>query len=296
MARITAGITSSHIPALGAAMQTGTAGNDYWGPVFTGYGPIKEWNAKPDNTPDVVILVYNDHASAFDMNIIPTFAIGCAESFKPADEGWGPRPVPDVIGHPDLAWHIAQSLILDEFDMTIMNSMDVDHGCTVPLSMIFGEPEAWPCRVIPLAVNVVTYPPPSGNRCYSLGESIRAAVESFPEDLNVQVWGTGGMSHQLQGPRAGLINKEFDLAFIEDLINDPEKVRHKPHIEYLREAGSEGIELVMWLIMRGALGEKVEELYRFYHIPASNTALGALILQPEGIGAAPPSVRSTVDA
>ncbi len=165
--------------------------------------------------PDVVILVYNDHASAFDMNIIPTFAIGCAESFKPADEGWGPRPVPDVIGHPDLAWHIAQSLILDEFDMTIMNQMDVDHGCTVPLSMIFGEPEAWPCKVIPFPVNVVTYPPPSGNRCcIARRERSGAAIESFPEDLNVQVWGTGGMSHQLQGPRAGLINKEFDLAFI----------------------------------------------------------------------------------
>jgi protocatechuate 4,5-dioxygenase beta chain len=246
--------------------------------------------------PDVVILVYNDHASAFDMNIIPTFALGCAERFKPADEGWGPRPVPDVIGHPDLAWHIAQSLILDEFDMTIMNDMDVDHGCTVPLSMIFGEPEKWPCKVIPLPVNVVTYPPPSGKRCFALGESIKAAIESFPEDLKVQVWGTGGMSHQLQGPRAGLINKEFDMNFIEQLIKDPERLSKMPHIDYLREAGSEGIELVMWLIMRGALGDKVKELYRFYHIPASNTALGALILQPEGIGAKPPSIREMMDA
>ncbi len=200
MAKITAGITSSHIPALGAALQTGTSNNDYWGPVFKGYEWVKEW--EKSHMPDVVILVYNDHASAFDMNIIPTFAIGCAERFKPADEGWGPRPVPDVIGHPDLAWHIAQSLILDEFDMTIMNQMDVDHGCTVPLSMIFGEPDAWPCKVIPFPVNVVTYPPPSSNRCYSLGEAIKRAVESFPEDLNVQIWGTGGMSHQLQGPRA----------------------------------------------------------------------------------------------
>jgi len=296
MARITAGITSSHIPALGAAIQTGKTGDDYWGPVFRGYEPIREWIKQPGNMPDVVILVYNDHASAFDMNIIPTFALGCAERFKPADEGWGPRPVPDVIGHPDLAWHIAQSLILDEFDMTIMNDMDVDHGCTVPLSMVFGEPERWPCKVIPLPVNVVTYPPPSGKRCFALGESIKAAIESFPEDLKVQVWGTGGMSHQLQGPRAGLINKEFDMNFIEQLIKDPETLSKKPHIDYLREAGSEGIELVMWLIMRGALGGRVEELYRFYHIPASNTALGALILQPEGIGAKPPSIREMMDA
>ena len=278
MARITAGLTSSHIPALGAAMQTNATGSDYWKPVFEGYGWAKEWIK--DNMPDVVVLVYNDHASAFDMNIIPTFAIGCAESFKPADEGWGPRPVPDVIGHPDLAWHIAQSCILDEFDMTIMNQMEVDHGCTVPLSMLFGEPEAWPCKVIPLPVNVVTYPPPSGNRCYSLGEAIKRAVESYPEDLNVQVWGTGGMSHQLQGPRAGLVNKEFDTAFMNDITANPERLRHMPHIEYLREAGSEGIELVMWLIMRGALGEKANEIHRFYHIPASNTALGQLVLEP----------------
>jgi len=178
--------------------------------------------------------------------------------------------------------------------MTIMNKMDVDHGCTVPLSMVFGEPAAWPCRVIPLAVNVVTYPPPSGRRCFNLGDSIRAAVESFPEDLNVHVWGTGGMSHQLQGPRAGLINKEFDLEFIEAIINDPEALSLKPHIEYLREAGSEGIELVMWLIMRGALGGKVRDLYRFYHIPASNTALGALILQPEDTAGTPLNPRSVM--
>lgn len=280
MARITAGITSSHIPALGAAIQTGKTGDDYWGPVFRGYQPIKDWIRQPGNMPDVVILVYNDHASAFDMNIIPTFAIGCAEVFKPADEGWGPRPVPDVVGHPDLAWHIAQSLILDEFDMTIMNAMDVDHGCTVPLSMIFGEePEAWPARVIPLPVNVVTYPPPSGSRCFNLGDSIKAAVESFPEDLNVHVWGTGGMSHQLQGPRAGLINKEFDLNFIEQLIKDPETLSKMPHIEYLREAGSEGIELVMWLIMRGAMNPRVRQIYRNTHVPTSNTHNGMLVLE-----------------
>src|SRR5687767_11265799 len=212
MARITAGITSSHIPALGAAIQTGTLHNDYWGPVFKGYEPIKQWVQEPGNMPDVVVLVYNDHASAFDMKFIPTFAIGCAERFKPADEGWGPRPVPDVIGHPDLAWHIAQSCILDEFDMTILNELEVDHGPTVPLSLIFGQVAEWPVKVIPLAVNVVTYPPPTGNRCWMLGEAIARAVESYDEDLNVQIWGTGGMSHQLQGPRAGLINKEWDNA------------------------------------------------------------------------------------
>ena len=225
-----------------------------------------------------MILVYNDHASAFSLELIPTFAIGCAESFAPADEGWGPRPVPVVKGHPELAWHIAQSTILDEFDMTIVNRMDVDHGLTVPLSLMFGQPGAWPCRVIPLAVNVVQYPPPTGNRCHNLGKAIRKAVESFDEDLRVMVWGTGGMSHQLQGPRAGLINREFDTRFLDRLTSDPEGLAKLQHLEYVREAGSEGIELVMWLIMRGALGAAAREIYRFYHVPASNTAVGHIIL------------------
>ncbi len=280
MAHITAGITSSHVPAIGAAVDLGKTEEDYWKPAFAGFDWTKEWIMKPENKPDVVILVYNDHASAFDMNLIPTFAIGCADEFQPADEGWGPRPVPVVKNHADLAWHIAQSCILDEFDMTIINKMDVDHGLTVPLSLMFGQPEAWPCKIIPLAVNVVTYPPPSGNRCYNLGKAIRDAVESFPEDLKVQVWGTGGMSHQLQGTRAGLINAEWDKKFLDDLTANPERLRKMPHIEYLREAGSEGIELVMWLIMRGALGDKAKELHRHYHVAASNTALGHIVLEP----------------
>ena len=278
MARITAGVASSHIPLLGVASDQNKTGEDYWRDCFAGFDWTKQWEA--EQKPDVVILVYNDHASAFDMKIIPTFAIGCGESFKPADEGWGPRAVPDVIGPPDLAWHIAQCLILDEFDMTIINEMQVDHGLTVPLSMMFGKPEAWPCKVVPLAVNVVTYPPPTGNRCWALGEAIARAVASFPEDLNVQIWGTGGMSHQLQGPRAGLINKEWDTMFLDGLVGNSDALRHIPHIEYLRETGSEGIEMVMWLIMRGALGQATRELHRHYHVPASNTAVGHIVLEP----------------
>jgi protocatechuate 4,5-dioxygenase beta chain len=278
MARITAGVACSHVPAMGAAFDLGKQQEPYWKPVFDDFEWVRRWER--EQKPDVVVLVYNDHASAFDMNVIPTFALGAAESFKPADEGWGPRPVPDVQGHPDLAWHLAQCCILDEFDLTIFNKMEVDHGLTVPLSMMFGKVAAWPCRVIPLAVNVVTYPPPTGNRCWLLGEALRRAIESYPEDLNVQVWGTGGMSHQLQGPRAGLINAPWDNAFLDDLVANPERLRRIPHIEYLREAGSEGIELVMWLIMRGALGPRVEALHRFYHVPVSNTALGHMVLKP----------------
>ena len=277
MARITAGVTTSHVPAIGAALDLGKSGDDYWRPVFAGYEWSKKWIA--EERPDVIVLVYNDHATAFSLEMIPTFAIGCAERFAVADEGFGPRPVPEVIGHPDLACHIAEKLILDEFDMTVVNQMDVDHGLTVPMSLLFGQPDVWPVRVIPIAVNVVQYPPPTGNRCFMLGEAIARAVASYDEDLNVQVWGTGGMSHQLQGARAGLINPVFDHAFLDDIVDNPSRLRAIPHLEYLRDSGSEGIEMVMWLIMRGALGKHVRELHRFYHVPASNTAVGHLVLE-----------------
>jgi protocatechuate 4,5-dioxygenase beta chain len=277
MAKVTAGVATSHVPAIGAALDLGKTQEAYWAPLFKGYEFSKQWIAS--NKPDVVFLVYNDHASAFSLDFIPTFAIGCGEEYKPADEGWGPRPVPVVKGHPELAAHIAQSVIQSDFDLTIINRMDVDHGLTVPLSLMFGQPQAWPCKVIPFAVNVVQYPPPSGMRCYQLGKAIRRAIDSYDENLNVQVWGTGGMSHQLQGPRAGLINKEFDNRFLDRLVNEPDELAKVPHLDYVREAGSEGIELVMWLIMRGALDAQVKQVHRFYHVPASNTAVGHLILE-----------------
>jgi protocatechuate 4,5-dioxygenase beta chain len=261
---------------MGAAIDRGETKSDYWAPVFAGYEWSKKWIA--ENLPDVVILVYNDHASNFSLEVLPTFAIGCAEYFEVADEGFGPRPVPLVYGHADLACHIAEKTILDEFDITICNKLDVDHGLTVPLSLLFGQPEAWPVRVVPVAVNVVEYPQPTANRCYELGKSIRRAVLSYDEDLNVQVWGTGGMSHQLQGARAGFINSAFDHDFLDRIVADPESLKQIGHLEYLREAGSEGIELIMWFIMRGALGENVHQLHRFYHVPASNTAVGHLVL------------------
>jgi protocatechuate 4,5-dioxygenase beta chain len=277
MARIVAGVATSHVPAIGAALDNGKASEPYWRPLFAGYEFSKRWIERI--APDVIFLVYNDHASAFSLDIIPTFALGCAANFPIADEGWGPRPVPPVVGHPELAWHIAQSTILDEFDMTIVNNMQVDHGLTVPLSLLYGQPAVWPAAVIPLAVNVVQYPPPTGHRCYMLGKAIRKAVESFPAPLRVVVFGTGGMSHQLQGPRAGLINSEFDNAFLDDLVANPQALVRLPHIDYVREAGSEAIELVMWLIMRGALDDEVVQVHRFYHVPASNTAVGHLVLE-----------------
>ena len=286
MAKITASVFTSHVPAIGAALDLGKTHEAYWQPLFAGYDYGKQW--MKDNKPDVIFLVYNDHATAFSLDMIPTFAIGTAAQFQPADEGWGPRPVPVVNGHPELAAHIAHSVLQQDFDLTIVNKMDVDHGLTVPLSLMCGQPPTdkfeWPCPVIPFAVNVVQYPVPSGQRCFNLGKAIRKAIETYDEDINVHIWGTGGMSHQLQGARAGLINKEFDRVFMDKLINDPQAAADISHIDYVREAGSEGIELVMWLIARGAMndvnGGKAPVLkQRFYHVPASNTAVGHAILE-----------------
>ncbi|RPE28476.1 protocatechuate 4,5-dioxygenase subunit alpha [Kitasatospora cineracea] len=281
-ATITGSVFTSHVPAIGAAIDHRKTEEPYWRPVFEGYEYSKRWAA--ENLPDVVFLVYNDHASAFDQSLVPTFVLGTGAAHPTADEGYGPRPVPGIEGHPELAAHIAHSLIRDDFDLTLAHEMSVDHGLTVPLSLLFGDVERWPCKVIPFHVNVVQYPVPSGERCFRLGRALRRAVESYDRPLKVQVWGTGGMSHQLQGPRAGLINREWDNAFLDRLVRDPAGLARVPHLEYVEEAGSEGIELVMWLIARGAMsdldaGGEIEVKHRFYHVPASNTAVGHLIIE-----------------
>src|SRR5690606_10718227 len=217
IAPITPCTAASHVPAIGAAFDTGRTQEEYWKPVVDGYEWVKGFQEREE--PDVVILCYNDHASAMMLDVVPTFALGMAEEFEPADEGWGARPVPTVMGDPVLAAHLAEQLVIDNFDLTLMNHMDVDHGLTVPLSLMFGKVDQWPVRVIPLAINVTQFPTPSAERCWQLGEAIGDAVRSYPADLNVQIWGTGGMSHQLQGPRAGLINPEFDNAFLDKLID-----------------------------------------------------------------------------
>jgi protocatechuate 4,5-dioxygenase, beta chain len=277
MAKIVAGLGTSHVPAIGVALDQGITEQPYWKPLFDGYGPAREWLEKVK--PDVVILVYNDHCVAMSPESVPTFAIGVGDEFKPADEGWGPRPVPVVKGDSEFSWHLAESLILDEFDLTIMNHMEVDHGLTVPLSITCGQPKEWPFKVIPIEVNVVLYPQPTSRRCYALGRAIRKAVEAYPKETKVVIFGTGGMSHQLHGERAGLINQEWDTAFLNDLTANPKRLENMRHVEYMREAGAEGIELIMWLIMRGALNDNVKEVYRHYHVPASNTAAGLIILE-----------------
>lgn len=278
MARLVGGIGTSHVPAIGAAVDHGLTTDPYWAPLFAGYEPAREWMAA--TRPDLAIIVYNDHASAFSLQLIPTFTIGVAQEFPPADEGYGPRKIPPVKGHPEVAWHLVENLILNEFDMTIANEMPVDHGLTVPLSVACGTPKAWPMPVIPLCVNVIQYPPPTGKRCFALGRAIADILKAYPDDLRVVIFGTGGMSHQLQGERAGVINAAFDTRFLDDLVKNPAGLAEITHTQYIREAGSEGIELVMWLIMRGALGEDVREIHRHYHVAASNTAAGLTILEP----------------
>ncbi len=276
MAEIIAGVTMSHVPAIGAALDNGKTAEPYWAPLFKGFEPSKKWMA--ETKPDACFVVFNDHGCAISPDIVPTFALGCAVEFPPADEGFGPRPVPMVKGDPEFAAHIGQEVILEGFDLTLMNTMAVDHGLTVPLSLMFGQPAAWPCPIIPLAVNVTQYPYPTGARCYALGKAIRKAVRSFEKDLRVVIFGTGGMSHQIHGQRAGLINSDFDKIYLDRMSADPDALARMAHIDYMREAGAESVELIMWLVMRGALDARVEEVYRFYHVAASNTAVGHLIL------------------
>jgi protocatechuate 4,5-dioxygenase beta chain len=281
MARIVAGVGCSHVHAIGDAIDLGKTQEKYWHRLFEGFNRSRQLMSELQ--PDLIIGVFNDHGSAMSLQYIPTFSIGVAAEFKPADEGWGARQVPIVKGDPEFAWYLAEALILDEFDMTIINEMDVDHGLTVPLSLLFGQTKEWPCPVVPLCVNVLTYPSPTGKRCFALGRAIRKAVAAHEKDLRIVVLGTGGMSHQIHGERSGLINSAWDKRFLDRLSSAPMELAEIPLVEYVREAGAESIEMVMWLMMRGALDEDVDEAYRFYHVPASNTAVGNIVLRNRGL-------------
>jgi protocatechuate 4,5-dioxygenase, beta chain len=271
MAEIAWGLATSHVPSIGAAMDAGKSQDPYWKPLFDGYRPARDWMAR--HLPDVAVIIYNDHANAFDLDLVPTFAIGTDESYPVADEGFGRRPVPDVPGAPDLSLHLVEKLIDDGFDLTVCQRMVVDHGLTVPLSIFWPDPgDAWPCAVVPLVVNVTQYPQPTAARCYSLGKALGRAIASYDRDVQVAVFGTGGMSHQLAGERAGFINSEFDRMFLKAIESDPESLARLSREQYVREAGAEGIELIMWLIMRGALNDRIRHVHSTYHVPVSNTA------------------------
>lgn len=279
MAELIWGLATSHVPSIGAAMDNHKTENPYWKPLFDGYGPARNWMAQ--NTPDVAIIVYNDHANAIDLAMTPTFAIGTSDSYKVADEGWGPRNVPTVVGHADLSQHLLGSLVDDGFDMTTCQELEVDHGLTVPLSVYCPDPgDAWPCAVVPILVNVIQYPQPTAARCLALGEALGKAIRTYPENIKIAVFGTGGMSHQLAGARAGLINEDFDRMFLEKIETDPSHLASLSREDYIREAGSEGIELIMWLVMRGAMGPRINRVHETYHVPASNTAAALALFEP----------------
>ncbi len=276
MAKIVGGITTSHIPAIGNAIAKHKEQDPYWKPFFDGFPPVREW--LDEVQPDVAIMIYNDHGLNFFLDKMPTFAVGAADHYVNEDEGWGLPTLPPFTGDPKLSWHVIESLVDDEFDITSCQEMKVDHAFVVPMQLLFGE-KAAQMKTVPVCINTVQHPIPSPARCYKLGQAIGRAVASYPEDLKVVVIGTGGLSHQLDGKRAGFINKPFDLMCMEKLVNDPESLTHMSARDLVREAGSQGAEFLMWLAMRGALTGRVTELQSNYHIPISNTAAGMMLLQ-----------------
>jgi protocatechuate 4,5-dioxygenase beta chain len=275
MAQIVGGICTSHIPAIGNALARGLEHDAYWKPFFAGYPRAREW--LDDVKPDVAVLVYNDHGLNFFLDKMPTFAIGAANEYRNADEGWGLPTVPPYPGDPALSWHIIESVMADEFDVTTCQEMLVDHAFTVPLALLWGR-ENRAIRTVPVALNTIQHPLPTPSRCYKLGQALGRAIESYPEDIRVVVLGTGGLSHQLDGERAGFINKDFDLLCLEKIVDDPLALAKYTIHDLVRLAGTQGVELIAWLVMRGALGQRVTKIHSHYHIPVSNTAAGLMVL------------------
>ena len=277
MARIVGGVTTSHIPAIGNAMTNRLEQTPYWKRFFDGYEPVKEWLA--DTDPDIAIVVYNDHGLNFFLDKMPTMALGCADRYENADEGWGLQTLATFTGDAAFSWHIAESLVEQEFDLTTCQEMYVDHGFIVPMALMWRHLPEWPVKGIPLAINTIQHPIPSARRLYKLGQALRKAIDSYPEDLKVVIFGTGGMSHQLQGERAGIVDVEFDLKCMESMISDPDWMADLTTTQIIEKAGTEGVEVIMWLVMRGALNDRVNVIHKHYHVPVSNTAAGVLVLE-----------------
>ncbi|MCB1760191.1 MAG: protocatechuate 3,4-dioxygenase [Gammaproteobacteria bacterium] len=277
MAKILGGITSSHIPAIGNAIERELFEDPYWKPFFDGYPRVHRW--LEEQQPDVAVVIYNDHGLNFFLDKMPTFSIGAAPEYRNADEGWGIKPIPSFRGDPELSWHLIESLVADEFDVTSCQEMLVDHGFTVPMSLMWPDFSYSKVKVIPVCVNTVQHPLPTPARCYKFGQAIGRALESYARDSRVVILGTGGLSHQLDGERAGFINKEFDLMCMEKIVDRPQELTGYSIHDLVRLAGAQGAELIMWLAMRGALTGKVRQLHSNYHIPISNTASGLLLLE-----------------
>ncbi|MCA1951514.1 MAG: protocatechuate 3,4-dioxygenase [Hyphomicrobiales bacterium] len=278
MAQLIGGLGASHVPSIGAALDKGLRETPDWKPFFDGTVPGRAWCEA--NRPDVAVVIFNDHGNAFFLDKVPTFAIGCAEEYRPIDEGWGPRAIPVFAGHAAFGWHLVDRLVESHFDPMIVQEIEVDHGLQVPMELFFGRPEtAWPVKIVPIFVNVIQYPIPLPARCYQLGRALRQAIDSFDSDERFVVIGTGGLSHQLQGSRAGFTNAEADRAFLADIAADPDRLAAMSREDYVRLFGSEGAELMMWLVMRGAMDREVEVRHTHYHLPASMTGAGMIVLE-----------------
>ena len=276
MATIVGGIATSHTPTIGFALDANKQEDPVWAPIFKGYEPVQQW--LKDQAPDVLFYIFNDHMTSFFIDHYSHFALGVGEKFPVADEGGGPRDLPPLKGHPGLAEHIAKGLVADEFDLSYFQEKGLDHGCFSPLSLLLPHDPEWPCKVIPLQVGVLQAPTPNAKRCYNLGKSLRKAIQSYPEDIKVAIAGTGGLSHQVHGERCGFNNTPWDMEFMERLEKDPEGLTNITIAEYAELGGMEGAEVIMWLVMRGALSKEVEATHQTYYLP-SMTPIASMILE-----------------
>ena len=277
MARIVGGLGLSHVPSVGVAYDRGKMHTPAWKPLADAYVPVREWLARLE--PDVAVVVYNDHGAEFMFDKYPTFALGAAERYGIADEGFGTRPLPDIPGNAEFSVHLCESLIADEFDLTVCQEMRVEHGFLVPMNLCFEHrADGWPVAAVPLQVNVIQHPLPTGRRCYKLGQALRRAVSSYEGDLKVVVMGTGGMSHQLQGKRFGFMNEAFDQSFLDRLESDPAGLAEMSHQELMEQAGAEAVELIMWHVMRGAMSVNARRVHRHYYAPMT-TGMGLITFE-----------------
>ncbi len=277
MAKLIGGLGTSHVPSIAVALDRGLRDTADWKPFFDGYIPAQKWIEAA--RPDIAVVVFNDHGNSFFLDRVPTLAVGVAESYKPVDEGWGPRAIPDFEGAADFSWHFVDQLVESHFDPMICREIEVDHGLQVPMELFFGKPDRWPVKVVPIFVNTIQYPIPTPQRMWDLGKALRKAVESWPTDERIVIMGTGGLSHQLQGSRAGFINQPADRAWIDEIGSNPEKYRNMSRQDYVETFGSEGAELIMWLVMRGAMDAEVETVHKHYFAPASLTGAGMVVLE-----------------
>ena len=286
MATVVGGIGTTHVPSIGRAIADGKQNDPYWKPFFRGFDYVHYWLAR--TKPDIAIVFYNDHGLNFFLDKLPTFAIGAAAEYRSEDEGWGIPVSRSIAGEPDLSWHLINALVADEFDVAMCQEMLIDHAVTIPMALIWPSSalsdRPWPVKIVPIEINTVQHPLPSLARCLKLGQSIGRAVSSYPQDLRVVVVGTGGLSHQLDGTRAGFINKEFDALCLDKIVTEPETLTRYSIHDLVELSGSQGVEFLNWMAMRGALTGRVNELNRNYHIPISNTAAATVVYdnQTEG--------------